>query len=173
MPAPRSSTVKFRGKERRTLGPEIVSGQAAPAFVAVTRDWTEVQPTAASAGKVLILAGVPSLDTSVCDRETRRFNEEATALGADVVIHVISVDLPFAQERWCGAAGVDRVVTLSDHAHTDFGMKYGCLMDEVRVLRRSVFVVDRRGRVTYAAYLPSNGEEPDYEEVLAAVRAAL
>jgi thiol peroxidase len=173
MSTSRSTLIKFRGKERTTLGAEIQAGQPAPDFGAVTRQWTEARPLREATGKVIVLASVPSLDTDVCDRETRRFNLEAAGLSQDVQIYVISVDLPYAQERWCGAAGVDRVVTLSDHAQVDFGMKYGCLMDEVRVLRRAVFVVDRTGRISYVDYMPANGEEPDYPEVLAAVARAL
>jgi thiol peroxidase len=126
-----------------------------------------------TAGKVRIIAAVPSLETDVCDRETRRFNQEAAALGADIVILVISTDLPFTQKRWCGAAGVDQVIVLSDHMTADFGIKYGCLIKEARILRRAVFVVDRQGKITYAAYMPALGQEPDYAAVLAAARAAL
>ena len=124
-------------------------------------------------GKVRILAAVPSLDTPVCDRETRRFNQEAAALGDDIVIVVISADLPFAQKRWCGAAGVDQVLVVSDHMDMDFGEKYGTLMKEVRLMRRAVFVVDRDGNIVYADYMPALGDEPNYEEVLAAAKAAL
>ena len=124
-------------------------------------------------GKVRIIAAVPSLDTDTCDRETRRFNQEAAGLSEDIVIEVISTDLPYAQKRWCGAAGVDRVMVLSDHMTAEFGEKYGCLIKERRTLRRAVFVVDRQDKITYAAYMPALGVEPNYEEVLEAARAAL
>jgi thiol peroxidase len=116
---------------------------------------------------------VPSLDTNTCNIETRRFNEEAAALSDDVVIIAISADLPPAQKRWCGAAGVERVRVVSDHMAMEFGERYGTLMKERRWLRRAVFVVDRADRVVYAAYMPKLGDEPDYAAVLAAARQAL
>ena len=135
--------------------------------------WQEVQPLAATAGQVRILAAVPSLDTNTCNLETRRFNEEAAALSDDIVIITVSTDLPVAQKRWCGAAGVERVRVVSDHMETEFGVRYGALMKERRWLRRAVFVVDRAGRIVYAAYMPKLGEEPDYAAVLEAARQAL
>jgi len=128
---------------------------------------------AGTAGKVRIITALPSLDTEVCDRETRRFNLEAAALSKDITILAISTDLPYAQKRWCGAAEVDQVTVLSDHMGLDFGTKYGCLIKEARILRRAAFVVDRSGKITYAAYMPALGEEPNYAEVLAAAQAAL
>ena len=113
---------------------------------------------------------MPSLDTDVCSTETRRFNQEAAGLGGDVVILTVSMDLPFAQKRWCGAAGVDRVVTLSDHRDASFGLAYGVLIKETRLLARSVFVVGRDGVVRYVELVPELGEEPNYEAALAAVR---
>jgi thiol peroxidase len=105
--------------------------------------------------------------------KTRRFNLEASALSKDIIILVVSTDLPYAQKRWCGAAGVDQVTVLSDHMSADFGLKYGCLIKEARVLRRAAFVVDRAGKIAYAAYMPALGVEPDYAAVLAAAKAAL
>lgn len=169
----RFGLIKFDGVEQTVIGPDIQPGQKAPDFAAIGQDWSEVRPLQASAGEVLILAAVPSLDTSVCDLETRRFNTEATQLGPRVHIYVISMDLPFAQKRWCGAAGVDRVTTLSDSVHADFGARYGCLIKEKRLLRRAVFVVGRDGRVTYADYMAALGDEPRYADVLAAVKKAL
>jgi thiol peroxidase len=116
---------------------------------------------------------VPSLDTEVCERETSRFNQEAANLGEDIVILVISCDLPYAQKRWCGEAGIDRVTVLSDHMAVDFGIKYGCLMKEVRLLRRAIFVVDKSSKLTYVAYMPAIGDEPNYAEVLSAAKSAL
>lgn len=148
-------------------------GDTAPDFTLHRQDWTLMRGLADTAGKVRILAAVPSLDTDVCDRETRRFNQEAASLGSDIVIEVISTDLPYAQKRWCGAAGVDRVVTLSDHMAAEFGEKYGALNRERRTLRRSVFVVDREDKFAYVAYMQPGGVEPDYAEVLGAARKAL
>jgi thiol peroxidase len=120
-------------------------------------------------GKICIICSVPSLDTPVCDMETRRFNEEAGKLGDDVVILTISMDLPFAQKRWCGAAGVDKVITLSDHREGTFGTAYGVLIKELRLLARAVFVVGREGTIQYIQLVKELTEEPDYDTVLDAV----
>ncbi len=169
----RTGILKVGGQDVTIIGEDIQVGQVAPDFVVQALDWSIVRGLKDTQGKVRILAAVPSLDTEVCDRETRRFNQEASALDKDIVIEVISTDLPFAQKRWCGAAGVDQVMVLSDHLYTEFGQKYGCLIKERRILRRAVFVVDRRGIVTYAAYMPALGMEPNYEEVLKAAKEAL
>lgn len=169
----RPGLIKFAGQDQTVVGPDIQVGQQAPDFVVQKNDWTLMQALEETRGKVRIIASVPSLETSVCDRETRKFNEEAAGLSEEVVILVVSMDLPLAQKRWCGASGVERAITLSDSARADFGPKYGTLMQEVRILRRAVFVVDRQGVVTYAAYMPTNGDEPDYAAVLSAASAAL
>jgi thiol peroxidase len=169
----RTGLIEFEGVDRTIVGPDIQVGEPAPGFVVIANDWSEIQPIQESAGKVRVFAAVLSLETSICDTETRRFNEEATALGDDVEVYVISTDLPFTQSRWCGAAGVERVTTASDMVHTDFGAKYGVLVKDLRFLRRAVFVVDREGTVVYSDYMPVLGQEPDYEAVLAAVREAL
>lgn len=169
----RTGILKVGGQDVTIIGEDIQAGQVAPDFVVQALDWSILRGLADTRGKVRILAAVPSLDTEVCDRETRRFNQEASALDKDIVIEVISTDLPFAQKRWCGAAGVDQVMVLSDHLYTEFGQKYGCLIKERRILRRAVFVVDRQGIVTYAAYMPTLGVEPNYEEVLKAAKEAL
>lgn len=169
----RFGIVKFRGQAVTVLGPDLKPGDVAPEFSVQTLDWSPYNGLANTPGKVRIIAAVPSLDTEVCDRETRRFNQEAAALNKDIAILVISTDLPFAQKRWCGAAGVDQVTVLSDHMGADFGTKYGCLIKEARILRRAAFVVDRVGKITYSAYMPALGEEPNYAEVLAAAQAAL
>lgn len=169
----RVGILQLGGKDVTVIGSDVQVGQTAPEFVAKMQDWSEFMPLSETSGKVRVLAALPSLDTDVCDRETRRFNEEAANLGEDVHIFVISNDQPYTQKRWCGAAGVDRVITLSDNAYAEFGMKYGCLVKERRILRRAVFVVDREGLITYADYMPALGVEPNYEEVLAAVRKVL
>jgi thiol peroxidase len=173
MTTERFGILKFRGQDVTVVGPELKAGEAAPEFLAQTLEWAPFHGLADTRGKVRILAAVPSLDTEVCDRETRRFNQEAAALDKDIAILVLSTDLPFAQKRWCGAAGIDQVTVLSDHLKVDFGTRYGCLIKENRILRRAVFVVDRAGALAYAAYMPSLGVEPDYAEVLAAANAAL
>jgi len=169
----RFGILKFRGMDVTVLGQDLKPGEKAPEFTVQTLDWAPFKGLADTAGKVRIIAAIPSLDTEVCDRETRRFNIEAAALSKDVAILVVSTDLPFAQKRWCGAAGVNQVIVLSDHLEVDFGLKYGCLIKEPRILRRAVFVVNREGKLIYTAYMPVLGEEPNYPEVLSAVQAAL
>jgi thioredoxin-dependent peroxiredoxin len=169
----RFGIVKFKGQPVTVLGADLKPGDAAPEFTVQTLEWAPFNGLADTAGKVRIITSLLSLETDVCDRETHNFNAEAAALGKDVVILAISTDLPYTQKRWCGATGVDQVIVLSDHLSVDFGLKYGCLIKEVRILRRAAFVVDRAGKIVYAAYLPALGEEPNYTEVLAAAKAAL
>jgi thiol peroxidase len=173
METERKGIVQVGGKDATIVGDDVTRGQVAPDFEVHTNDWELMHGLADTEGKVRILAAVPSLDTDVCDREARRFNAEAASLGEDIVIEVISTDLPYAQKRWCGAAGVDRVMTLSDHMRAEFGTKYGVLVKERRNLRRAVFVVDRDDRLEYVAYMPNNGVEPDYTAVLEAAQQAL
>ena len=172
MTTERSGLIKFSGREQTVVGDDIKVGQKAPEFTVQKTDWSISKGLKETRRKVRIIAAVPSLDTSVCDRETRRFNLEAASLSKDISIVVISMDLPAAQKRWCGAAGVDQVLTFSDATKADFGKKYGTLMKEAHLLRRAVFVVNKKGIVTYCAYMAANGEEPNYEEVLAAARMA-
>ena len=169
----RFGIIKFKGQDVTVLGADLEPGLAAPEFTVQDLKWAPFQGLADTNGKVRIISSVLSLETETCDRETRRFNQEAAALGKDIVILVISTDLPFTQIRWCGAAGVDQVTVLSDHMTTDFGLKYGVLLKEARVLRRAIFVVDRTGKLTYVAYMPALGVEPNYTEVLDAAKAAL
>ena len=144
-------------------------GDKAPDFVAIDNDLNPVSFDSFR-GKVCIVSSVPSLDTPVCDMETRRFNDEAGRLGDDVEILTISMDLPFAQKRWCGAAGVDRVQTLSDHRDAAFGQAYGVLIKGLRLLARAVFVVDKEGSIRYIELVKEIASEPDYDAVLTAVK---
>ncbi len=169
----RLGLINVGGKDYTVVGPDISVGQSAPDFSVQALDWSTVNGLGDTAGKVRIIAAVPSLETGVCDRETRHFNLEAASLGEDIAILVLSTDLPYTQKRWCGAAGVDKVMVLSDHMTAEFGEKYGCLIKERRVLRRAVFVVDRNDKITYVDYMPALGVEPNYDEVLAAARAAM
>jgi len=173
MASERFGLIQVGGKDATIIGDDVQVGDTAPDFRAHALDWSVVRGIGDTQGKVRILAPVPSLDTETCDRETRRFNQEAAGLSDDIIIEVISTDLPYAQKRWCGAAGVDQVMILSDHQAAEFGEKYGCLIKERRTLRRAVFVVDRQGKITYVDYMPALGIEPNYEEVLEAARAAL
>lgn len=124
-------------------------------------------------GKVLVLVAVPSLDTGVCDMEVRKFNEKAASLSDDVRIVAVSLDLPFAQGRWCGAAGVKNVETLSDHYSAEFGKSYGILIKELRLLARSIFVYDKSGSLVYSELVSEVTHEPNYEAALEAVKKAL
>lgn len=167
----RKGAVTMRGNPLTLVGPEIKVGQKAPAFTAVGKGLAQVSSDQFK-GKVTLISAVPSLDTPVCDAETRRFNEEASKLPGDVQIVTLSMDLPFAQARWCGAAGVDKVTTLSDWQTADFGQKYGALIKELHLLARAVFVVDKNDNVTYVQYVKEVTEHPDYEAALAAAKKA-
>jgi len=166
----RTGLVTIFGNPLTLLGEAVTVGSKAPAFNVLDN---ELNPKSLAdfAGKVLIISAVPSLDTPVCDMETRRFNTEASKLGENVHILTISMDLPFAQKRWCAAAGVDRVATLSDHRDASFGMAWGVLIKELRLLARSVFVVDQSGTVKYVQLVPEVTHEPDYDAALAAAKA--
>ena len=165
----RQGAVTLGGNPVTLLGEEIKPGDKAPDFTVLDNDLAPVD-FSSFRGRVCVLSSVASLDTSVCDTETRRFNEEAARLGRDVAILTISVDLPFAQKRWCGAAGIDKVQTLSDHRDTSFGKAYGVLIKEARLLARAVFVVDKDGIVRYVQMVKEVGTEPDYNAVLEAVK---
>ncbi|MCF8086301.1 MAG: thiol peroxidase [Desulfohalobiaceae bacterium] len=161
--------VTMQGNPVTLQGDSVQPGDRAPDFEVTDNDLNPVT-LADYSGRVLILSSVPSLDTSVCDMETRRFNNEAANLGEEVTILTISMDLPFAQKRWCGAAGVDRVITLSDHRLASFGQAYGVLISELRLLCRAIFIVDRNGVLQYMQIVPEITQEPDYEDVLTTVR---
>ncbi|TCP21653.1 thiol peroxidase [Scopulibacillus darangshiensis] len=164
--------VTMRGKPVSLIGPEIKPGDQAPDFDVLATDQSNVT-LSDSKGRVRLFATVPSLDTELCDTETRRFNEEAAGLHDDVSVYTISSDLPFAQKRWCGATGVDRVQTLSDYRHMSFGKAYGTYMEETRLQCRAVFVVDADDRVTYVEYVPEVTQAPDYGAAIQAVKAAI
>lgn len=166
----RTGIVSFQGSPLTLQGKELCVGDHAPDFSAVD---VEMKPCSLAdfTGRKLILASVPSLDTPVCDMETRRFNTEAMSLGEDVKIVTLSMDLPFAQKRWCGAAGVEAVQTLSDHRLASFGTAYGVLIKELRLLARAVFVVNPAGVVQYSEYVPDITQEPDYDAVLRTVKS--
>ena len=165
----RTGAITFKGNPMTLVGNEVSQGQPAPNFTAVGNDLSAVD-LSSYRGKVVILSVVPSLDTPVCDMQTRRFNQEAANLGDDVVILTISMDLPFAQKRWCGAAGVDAVQTLSDHRDAAFGQAYGLLIKELRLLARALFVIDRDGVLQYSQLVPEVTDEPDYDGALQAAK---
>jgi len=165
----RAGMITMRGNPLTLIGDDLKVGDAAPDFEVLDNDLMPVR-LSSFRDKVCVISSVPSLDTPVCDMETRRFNEEAGRLGGDVVILTISMDLPFAQKRWCGTAGVDKVTTLSDHRYATFGKAYGVLIKELRLLARAVFVVDREGSIRYVQLVKELTQEPDYEPVLDAVK---
>jgi thiol peroxidase len=164
---------RFQNQDVTIIGRDLKAGEKAPDFVAQNMDWQIIRPLEQTEGKVRIIGPLPSLSTSVCDREARRFNQEAVSLGEDIVIFMVSMDVPFTLKSWCGMAGIDRVIPLSDHLTGEFGEKYGVLIKEARLFRRAIFVVDRQGTIAYAAYMPVLGEEPNYEAVLEYARKAL
>jgi thioredoxin-dependent peroxiredoxin len=165
----RSSIVAMKGNPLTLLGPELKVGDNAPDFEVIDNDMNPVRLSDIK-GKICLIASVPSLDTPVCDLETRRFNAEAGKLSPDIQILTISMDLPFAQKRWCGAAGVDKVITLSDHKEASFGKAYGVLIKELRLLARAIFLVDKEGTIRYLQIVKELTEEPDYEKVLGIIK---
>jgi thiol peroxidase len=161
--------ITMKGNPLTLMGNEVKEGDNAPDFETLDNGLSPVK-FSSFRGKICVISSVPSLDTPVCDMETRRFNEEAANLGDDVQMLTISMDLPFAQKRWCGAAGVERVMTLSDHRDAAFGLAYGLLIKELRLLARCVVVVDRNGVVRHVQLVKELAEEPDYDAVLEAIR---
>ena len=164
--------VKMKGETLTLVCNKVKVGESAPNFEVLANDLTPVK-LSSFLGKVCIISSVPSLDTPVCDTMTRRFNEEAGRLGNDVSVLTVSMDLPFAQKRWCGAAGVKNVQTLSDHRDASFGTVFGVLIKELRLLARAVFVVDKDGAVKHAQIVSELTNEPDYEAVLKAAKELL
>ncbi|MFC1676074.1 thiol peroxidase [Planctomycetota bacterium] len=164
----RTDLVTMKGEGLTVLGEEVKVGEPAPDFEVVGNDLSTVS-LSEFAGKVCVILSVPSLDTPVCDTMVRRFNEEAGEL-EDVVVLTVSMDLPFAQSRWCGSAGIENVKTLSDHRDASFGLAYGVLVKELRLLARACFVVDKNGDLAYLQIVGELTDEPDYEEILGAAK---
>jgi len=162
--------ITFKEEPVTLLGDEIKAGDQAPDFTVLSNDLKEVSLEDYK-GKVKLISTVPSLDTGVCSQETKRFNEEADKLD-NVQILTVSMDLPFAQTRWCAAEGIKNLDTLSDHRDADVGEKYGVLIKELRLLARAIFVVDSNNKVTYVEYVNEVSNHPDYDKALAAVKEA-
>lgn len=164
-----TATVTFKGNPVTLAGEPPKTGQKAPDF---TLTGTDMAPHKLSdyQGKVKLISVVPSLDTSVCDAQTRKFNENAANLGDDVVVLTISMDLPMAQKRWCGAAGVERVECLSDYKDHSFGNTYGLRIAELGLLTRTVMIVDRDDTIRYVQLVPEVAQEPDYDDALNALK---
>lgn len=161
--------ITLHGNPLTLIGGDPKIGDTAPDAEVLN---TDLKPVKLSdyRGKVVILSTVPSLDTPVCDMETRRFNKEAAGLGKDIAVLTVSMDLPFAQKRWCGAAGVDQVVTLSDHRTADLGVAFGVLIKDLRLLARAVFVIDKKGVIRYIQQVKETSHEPDYAPILEAAK---
>lgn len=168
----RPSAITFKGNPMTLLGDEVSAGQVAPRFSAVGHDLKPVD-LGAYRGKIVIISSVPSLDTPVCDIQTKRFNEEVGKLGEDVVLLTVSMDLPFAQKRWCADAQAKNVVTLSDYKDRAFGSAFGLYIKELGLLARAVYVIDRDGVVNYAQLVPEIAQQPDYDAVLSAVKSIM
>lgn len=164
------ASITFKGNPVTLLGQEVKVGDTAPDFTVLANDLSPVT-LADSKGKVRLISVVPSIDTGVCDAQTRRFNEEAAKLD-NVQILTVSVDLPFAQKRWCASAGIDKVQTVSDHRDLSFGEAYGVAIQELRLLARAVFVVDSNDKVTYVEYVSEATDHPNYEAAVEAAKSA-
>jgi thiol peroxidase len=165
----RPGAVKFKGNPLTLIGPEIKAGSKAPEFQVLGQDLSTVSLSAFK-GKPVLISVTPSLDTPVCDQQAKRFNDEAAKLSGVQILN-LSMDLPFAQKRWCGASSVDRIKVLSDHRDASFGRAYGTLIKELRLLTRAIFVLDGGGTVRYAEYVPEVTSHPNYDAALAAVRS--
>ncbi|MBM6823404.1 thiol peroxidase [Veillonella magna] len=168
----RTGVITFVGNPMTLVGKEVKVGDKAPDFTLLDNGLA-VKTLKDYEGKVKIFSVVPSLDTGVCDAQTRWFNQNATALSDDVVVLTVSMDLPFAQKRWCGAAGVENVVTLSDHKDASFGTNYGFLIEELRLLTRGIVVVDKNDKVTYVEYVPEVTNAVNFDAAVEAAKAAL
>ena len=165
----RPGAITMRGNPKDLSGPELKIGDQAPEFSAV--DSTSKPITLAdTAGSVRIFSVVPSLDTPVCDMQTKRFNDEAAAL-PNIKFYTISMDLPFAMKRWCGAMGVDNMAMISDHRNASFGEAYGTLIPDLRMECRAIFVIDQNNTIRHAEYVREVAEHPDYDSTLAAAKA--
>ncbi len=172
MATERPGGATLHGNEFTLIGDELKVGDKAPDFSVLSSDLSAVTLDSYK-GRVKVICAVPSLDTPTCDTEIRRFNQEAAGLDDNIAVLTISVDLPFAQGRWCGDAGVENVTALSDHRDTSFGEAYGALIKELRLLTRAVFVVDADNIIRHVEYVMEISGEPDYDTALNAARAAV
>jgi len=162
-------TVTFKGNTMHLIGPELNVGDAAPIVTCTATDFSPISGDSL-AGNVVLVSVTPSLDTPVCDIQANRFNSAAAELGSGVKVVNVSLDLPPALKRWCGAAGADSIVAVSDYKDREFGTKFGVLIDELKLLARAVFVIDRDGTIAYKEIVPEVTSEPDYDAALAAVK---
>ena len=166
----RKNAATFKGGPLTLIGPELKAGDKAPDFKLVDTG-LKIVTLADSKGKTRLLSVVPSIDTPVCDLQTKRFNQEASKLPAHVAVITVSMDLPFAQGRWCGLLGADKIQILSDYREHAFGQAYGVLIKELQLLSRSVFVIGPDDKVQYVEYVKEVTEHPNYEKVLGFIKA--
>ncbi len=166
----RKNAVTLKGTPLTLVGAEVRVGQQLPAFTVLDGDLKEVS-AAVFKGKTKVIASVPSLDTPICDLQIKRFNDEAAGLSRDIVILFVSMDLPFAQKRFCQAYDIKKVKTFSDHRAADFGEKFGVLIKELRLLSRAIFIADATDVVRYVEYVSEVAAHPDYDAALAALRS--
>jgi thiol peroxidase len=171
MPQERPGAVTFKGNPMTLVGPELNVGDAAPDFAAVAADLSPVS-LSTDAGKTRLVIAVPSLDTAVCSLETKKFSDRAKELPDNAVVYVVSADLPFAQKRFCGAEGIDNVKTVSDHRSLSFAKRYGILIDELKLLARSVFVIGPDDHLAYQEIVPEVTNEPNYDAAIDATLKA-
>lgn len=165
----RKNAVTFQGGPLTLLGPELKAGDKAPDFKVVGTDMKPVT-LASSQGKTRLISVVPSIDTAVCDLQTKRFNQEASKLSGDFVVFTISMDLPFAQQRWCGLAGADKIQMLSDYQERSFGQAYGVLIKELKLLSRAVFIIGPDNKIRYVEYVKEITQHPDYDKILGTLK---
>jgi thiol peroxidase len=163
----RNNVVTFKGNPVTLLGPDIKAGDTAPEFRVIDNALQAVT-LASNLGKVQLITVVPSLDTPVCDTMTRKFSEKAAQLPESIVVLTVSVDLPFAQKRWCGNAGIEKIRTVSDYQDRSFGLNYGLLLKELKLLARAVYIIDKNGKVAYREIVKEVTAEPDYDAALTA-----
>ncbi len=168
----RTGAITMRGNPLTLTGEALALGQKAPDFKLLSNDLSQVT-LADFKGKIKLIAAVPSLDTPVCDTEIKRFNDEAAKISKDVVIIFVSMDLPFAQKRFCGEFNIKKVKTLSDHREASFGLGYGVLIKELRLLARSIFILDKNDVVSYAQLVKELSSPPDYDAALAALKKTI
>ncbi len=171
MAVERAAAVTLKGNPLTLVGPAIKVGDRAPGFTVMGNDWRPVRIDSFG-GKPTLISSILSVNTGICDAEIKRFNEEASKLGDKAQFFTLSTDLPCSQGIWCGNAGVKNVKTYADHMETSFGLAYGTLVKELRVLARAIFVIDKNGLVSYVEYVPEIGQHPDYDHALAAIQTA-
>lgn len=168
----RVNAATVKGNPVTLLGNELKAGDRAPDFTVADSELKDISLTKFK-GKIKLIASVPSLDTPICDLEIKRFNDEASRLSKDLVIIFISMDLPFAQKRFCHDNDIKKVKTLSDHKNGDFGSKYGALIKELRLLARAIFILDKKDTIRYIEYVQELASHPDYEAALAALKKVI